>query len=45
MINGRSGEVQGERPYSVIKITLAILGGIALLVGAYFVFRYYNQNK
>ena len=45
MINGRTGEVQGERPYSVIKITLAILGGIALLVGAYFVFRYYNQNK
>lgn len=25
MINGRTGEVQGERPYSWIKITLAIL--------------------
>jgi LSD1 subclass zinc finger protein len=31
LINGRTGEVQGERPYSVWKIILAILGGIAIL--------------
>jgi LSD1 subclass zinc finger protein len=36
MINGRTGEVQGERPYSAIKIILAILGGIALGVGIYY---------
>lgn len=30
MVNGRTGEVQGERPYSWIKITLAVLAFIAL---------------
>jgi LSD1 subclass zinc finger protein len=30
MVNGRSGQVQGERPYSWVKITLAILGVITL---------------
>ncbi|MDQ3048765.1 MAG: hypothetical protein M3R27_14540 [Bacteroidota bacterium] len=36
MINGRTGEVQGERPYSVIKIVLASLLGIAIGFGIYF---------
>ncbi|MCC6425203.1 MAG: hypothetical protein IT435_00145 [Phycisphaerales bacterium] len=31
LVNARTGEVQGERPYSWIKITLAILGGLALI--------------
>lgn len=31
LVNGRTGEVQGERPYSWIKITFAILGLIALI--------------
>lgn len=43
MINGRTGEVQGERPYSAIKIILAVLGGSALGAGIYFAIRYYNQ--
>ncbi|MCK5535332.1 MAG: hypothetical protein KAI79_00820 [Bacteroidales bacterium] len=30
MINGRTGKVSGERPYSWIKITLAVLAGIAV---------------
>ncbi len=29
LINARTGEVQGERPYSWIKITAAILAGVA----------------
>lgn len=32
LINGQTGEVQGERPYSVIKITLAVLAAIAVIV-------------
>lgn len=44
MINGRTGEVQGERPYSAIKITLTILAVIALGVGIYFGVQYYNQH-
>ena len=31
LINGRTGEVQGERPYSWIKITLTILAVIAVI--------------
>jgi len=31
VVNGRTGEVQGERPYSWIKITIAVLVAIAVL--------------
>jgi hypothetical protein len=31
MVNGRTGEVQGERPYSWIKIALAILAFVLLV--------------
>jgi predicted RNA-binding Zn-ribbon protein involved in translation (DUF1610 family) len=30
LVNARTGEVQGDRPYSWVKITLAVLGGLAL---------------
>lgn len=33
LINGRTGEVQGERPWSVIKIVLTVLGTIGLIGG------------
>jgi ribosomal protein S27E len=32
VVNGRSGKVQGERPYSPWKIAAAVIGGIILLV-------------
>lgn len=32
MINGRTGEVQGERPYSAIKIALAVLAAAAVIL-------------
>lgn len=32
MINGRTGQIQGDRPYSWGKIALAILAGIAVIV-------------
>ncbi|MGB1700687.1 MAG: hypothetical protein ACPHRO_12075, partial [Nannocystaceae bacterium] len=36
-VNGRTGEVAGERPYSVFKIAAAVLAGLALVGGiAYF---------
>ena len=34
MINASTGEVQGERPYSWIKITLAVLSGVTVIVGS-----------
>lgn len=33
VVNGRTGKVRGERPYSVIKIALASLAGGAVLIG------------
>jgi len=44
MINGRTGEVQGERPYSVIKIVMAILLAIAIIVAIIFGIQYFNGN-
>ncbi len=44
MINGRTGEVQGERPYSTIKIVLAVLAVIALGIAIYFGQKYYSQT-
>lgn len=41
VINARTGEVQGERPYSVIKIVLASLAAIALIAGIIY---YFNQQ-
>jgi len=38
LVNGRTGEVQGERPYSTIKIVLAILAGIILAGVLYYFF-------
>ncbi len=41
MVNGRTGEVQGERPYSWIKITLLVLAFLALVALIYF----FTQGK
>ena len=35
VINGRTGKVQGERPYSVWKIGFAVLASLALAAGLY----------
>lgn len=42
MINGRTGEVQGERPYSAWKITFFVLTVIAIIAGIVYLV---NQNN
>ncbi len=42
MINARTGEVQGERPYCWIKITLAVLAVLLIVGGIIFAIKYYN---
>jgi predicted RNA-binding Zn-ribbon protein involved in translation (DUF1610 family) len=42
MINARTGEVQGTRPYSVFKIVLAVLSVALLVGGGYLLYRFYN---
>lgn len=39
LVNGQTGEVQGERPYSWLKITAAILLAIGICVALYYIFR------
>jgi predicted RNA-binding Zn-ribbon protein involved in translation (DUF1610 family) len=36
VINGRTGKVQGERPYSIWKIVFASLTALALIAGGYY---------
>lgn len=45
MINGRTGEVQGERPYSAWKITLAILAALAIIGGGIYLWHLYDSGK
>lgn len=44
LINARTGEVQGERPYSALKIILAILGVVAVAALVYFLVTYFGQD-
>lgn len=37
IVNGQSGRVQGERPYSVWKIAFAVTLGLAFVAGAFYV--------
>ncbi|HRD39462.1 MAG TPA: hypothetical protein PLC65_12580, partial [Bacteroidia bacterium] len=43
MINARTGEVQGERPWSTAKILLLVLGIVAVGVGIRYFATQYNQ--
>ncbi|MFK8080464.1 MAG: hypothetical protein AB8B97_09275 [Granulosicoccus sp.] len=36
VVNGRTGKVRGERPYSVVKIVLAVIAGIAITASVLF---------
>lgn len=42
-INGVTGEVQGQRPYSWIKITLAIIAALIVIGIAYFLYQYFGN--
>ncbi len=37
VINGRSGRVQGQRPYSLLKILVAVVAAVAVLAGTGYV--------
>jgi len=43
LINARTGEVQGERPYSVWKIIFFSLAVIVFIAGAYFAITYFKK--
>jgi LSD1 subclass zinc finger protein len=39
LINARTGEVQGERPYSATKIALTVISGLIILMMLFFLFQ------
>ncbi|MGF1624093.1 MAG: hypothetical protein ACFCVH_04360 [Alphaproteobacteria bacterium] len=43
VINGRTGEVQGERPWSWIKIGLAVLGVVAVIAVGWAAIEYFQN--
>ena len=42
LVNGQTGEVQGERPWSAWKITFAVLGALILIGGAIYGYYLYD---
>jgi LSD1 subclass zinc finger protein len=40
LINARTGEVQGERPYSFWKIFFTVLAGLAIIAGVIYYFKF-----
>jgi predicted RNA-binding Zn-ribbon protein involved in translation (DUF1610 family) len=44
LVNARSGEVQGERPYSWIKILFFSLFILSLVIGAFYLYQEYGQQ-
>jgi hypothetical protein len=45
VVNGRTGEVQGERPYSAGKIAFAIVLAAALIGGGFAAWRHYQADR
>ena len=45
VVNGRSGKVQGERPYSAWKITFTIVLALALAGGGWTLWQHYHQPR
>jgi ribosomal protein S27E len=44
LVNGQTGEVQGERPWSVWKITFAAIGAAIVLGVGYYLYQKYGQG-
>ena len=44
LVNGQTGEVQGERPWSVWKITFAVLGTALVIAGAVYGYYLYDPS-
>jgi len=45
MVNARTGEVQGNRPYSAVKITFAVLAALAVIGAGVFLYFYLEGNS
>jgi len=44
LVNGRTGEVQGQRPYSWVKIALTVLGTAIVIAGVVMLIQYFKAD-
>ncbi len=45
LVNARTGEVQGERPWSWVKITFAVLGTLAVIGGGFYLYHLHETGQ
>ena len=44
MVNAQTGQVSGDRPYSKVKITIAVIAGLSILIGGFLLFSNANPK-
>ena len=47
MVNAQTGKVSGDRPYSKVKIAIAVVAGLSILIGGFLLFSnaYNSKNR
>ena len=44
MVNAQTGQVSGDRPYSKVKIAIAVIAGLSILIGGFLLFSNANNK-
>jgi predicted RNA-binding Zn-ribbon protein involved in translation (DUF1610 family) len=44
MVNAQTGQVSGDRPYSKVKIAIAVVAGLSILIGGFLLFSNANNK-
>ena len=44
MVNAQTGQVSGDRPYSKVKIAIAVIAGLSILIGGFLLFSNANSK-
>ncbi len=44
MVNAQTGQVSGDRPYSKVKIAIAVIAGLSILIGGFLLFSNANNR-
>ena len=44
MVNAQTGQVSGDRPYSKVKIAIAVIAGLSILIGGFLLFLNANNK-
>ena len=44
MVNAQTGQVSGDRPYSKVKIAIAVIASLSILIGGFLLFANANNR-